>query len=80
MDLKEISTEKLLQWYSNAKKTSSCGGHYKGQQNEQLYKSYSEELSTRNIIVPKSLYESITKSVIPNVTLPEGVFNGDGSF
>jgi len=80
MDLTEIKTEELIQMYANADSTCSCGGHWKGEQNARLRKSYANELETRDIIVPKDLTDKLNKSFVSNVELPHGVFNGPGSY
>jgi len=74
--IKELSTETLLQYYANARETSSAGGHYKSQMNERAAKEYSEELKRREILVP----EDVFSEVVANVEIPKGIFNGDGSF
>jgi hypothetical protein len=79
-DLAKVETKELLQMYANAEVTSGCAGHYKGEQNQQLQYEYAVELEKRNIIVPKSFYEKISTKVKINVDIPEGIFNGKGSF
>jgi hypothetical protein len=83
MDIKSLTTETLLQWYANAKSTSSCGGHFKGERNDELYRSYALELRSRGIMVPKNISESIDYrdgKFMSNTIIPDGVFNGEGSF
>ena len=83
MDLQEIGNEELLQMYANARATCSCGGHWKGSQNEWLRKEYAVELGKRDIKVPKTLDEIMEwnkQGIEPNVEIPEGVFNGKGSY
>jgi len=79
-DLKELSDSLLLQHYANARKTSSCGGHFKGVMNDSFQFAYAEELRSRGIIVPKNQEEEWDDLFNPNVEIPKGVFNGDGSF
>ena len=79
-DLSNAPTKHLLQWYANADKTCSCGGHIKGEMNESLRYIYAEELGNRGINVPKNLSEILDKNFVKNVEIPEGIFNGEGSF
>lgn len=79
-DYKTISTEELLQWYANADSTCSCGGHWKGEQNELRRLNYALELRNRGFIVPKDLTEILDKEFISNVDIPKGIFNGEGSY
>ena len=44
MEIKNVSTEMLLQWYANAVSTASCDGHTKGKANDELYCNYALEL------------------------------------
>lgn len=76
----KFETDQLLQMYSNANTTCSCGGHHKGNENERLRKQYAEELETRGIKVPKCLIEKFDKSFVSNVEIPKGIFNGEGSY
>jgi hypothetical protein len=73
---KELSTPELLQWYANAKRTASCGGRFKGMMNDDFYRKYALELRERGVIVPSHLFEKVQV----NVEIPEGEFNGQGSF
>jgi hypothetical protein len=77
-DLAKVETNELLQMYANAKVTSGCAGSYKSEQNELLQYDYAVELEKRNVIVPKRFEDELTfKS---NVDIPEGIFNGKGSY
>lgn len=78
--MKKISSNDLLQFYSNADSTCSCGGHFKGMRNEQLREEYALELRKRGINVPKDLNEKLDKSFKSNIEIPVGIFNGKGSF
>ena len=80
VNLKEVSNEELLQMYSNAKVTSGCGGHFKGERNDWLQEQYAMELRERGIYVPKSISEMFDKEFERNVDIPKGVFNGVGSY
>ena len=80
MDLQTIETDELLQMYANADATCSCGGHWKGSQNEYRRKEYAIELEKRGVIVPKTLAEKLDKSFTANVVIPKGQFNGKGSY
>ena len=73
---KTLDTETLLQWYANARSTASCGGHFKGQMNDDYYFKYATELRERGVNVPRALFDCIEI----NVEIPEGIFNGAGSF
>jgi hypothetical protein len=65
---KQQTTENLMQYYSNAKNTyMQCGGHFKAEKNHFFMDTYADELLSRGINVE-------------NVELPEGIFNGDGSY
>jgi hypothetical protein len=82
-NLKNVSNENLLQMYANASTTSGCGGHQKGKDNEWARERYALELRSRNIYVPKDIHEYIESRVGEfkiNTTIPEGVFNGEGSY
>jgi len=79
-DLSQVETKELLQMYANAEVTSGCAGHYKGEQNQILQYEYAVELEKRNVIVPKTFYEKISSKVKTNVDIPEGIFNGKGSY
>jgi len=59
----ECDTEKLKTWYLNAKATCACGGHRKGQRNDELVELYTQELKDRGEELPQG----------------EGQFNGEGS-
>lgn len=76
----ELQTTVLIQWYVNARTTASCGGHFKGQMNDERYRDYALELRARGVNVPKSIFERFDKHFEVNVELPEGIFNGPGSF
>ncbi len=78
--MKTIETNVLLQMYANAVSTASCGGHHKGNMNDDLYKGYAIELESRGITVPKDIHDRIDKSFVYNVEIPEGIFNGKGSY
>ena len=77
---KELKTPELLQWYANASATCACGGHYKGQMNETFRLNYALELRSRGLYVPKNIHEHFDKTFKANVNIPNGVFNGTGSF
>lgn len=77
---RELETPVLLQWYANANRTCSCGGHYKGAMNEQFRLQYALELRERGVYVPKDIHEILDKAFKTNVDIPEGIFNGNGSF
>ena len=82
-NLKNVSNKKLLQMYANASATCSCGGHQKGRDNDWARECYALELRTRNIYVPKDTHEyieSVGGEFKINTTIPEGVFNGEGSY
>ena len=68
-NIKETSSETLLDYLANAKVTTSCLGHSKGENNEALVRKYTSELESRGVEIPddKELYRS-------------GVFNGRGSY
>lgn len=80
VNLKNLSNEELLQMYSNAKVTSGCGGHYKGERNDYLQKKYALELRERAIYVPADTSEMFDKNFKRNIEIPQGVFNGNGSY
>lgn len=61
--VKDCETPKLKEWYLNAKATQSCGGHRKGQRNDELVALYTQELQDREEELPEG----------------EGTFNGEGS-
>ncbi len=77
---RELETTELLQWYANASTTCGCGGHYKGRMNEEFRLNYALELRARGLNVPKDIHERFNKSFQVNVEIPEGIFNGPGSF
>lgn len=77
---RELETKELLQWYANASTTCGCGGHYKGRMNEEFRLNYALELRARGVNVPKDIHEIFDKSFQVNADLPEGIFNGSGSF
>ena len=80
MELQKIETDELLQMYANAWVTCGCDGHWKGHQNEILCERYALELRSRGIIVPKNLLERLDGDIDWNVEIPEGIFNGKGSY
>lgn len=82
MDLTQDQKD-LLQMWANAKRTASCGGHHKAMMNENLQRDYAMTLREQGIIVYADLLEYIDMSegkFSCNVDLPEGVFNGNGSY
>ncbi len=82
-NLKNLSNAKLLQMYANASATCSCGGHQKGRDNDWARVHYALELRTRGIYVPKDTHEyieSVTGEFKTNINIPEGIFNGEGSY
>jgi hypothetical protein len=80
MDYSDKTTDQILQMYSNAYITMGCNGHYKGKRNEELMYEHALELQSRDIIVPKTFWEKLNKLVNSNVIIPEGIFNGEGTF
>lgn len=62
------SKAEIIQWYMNALKTCSCGGHGKGERNEQAVKEYKVLMEKYSIPVPSSEISYIL-----------GIFNGEGS-
>ena len=81
MKLSEYSNSELLQMYANADITcSQCGGKYKGDRNEELRRKYANELKSRNVIVPVDIHDKVDESFEANVEIPQGVFNGVGSY
>ncbi len=77
------SQKELLQKWANANATCSCGGHYKGEQNELLRLQYAMELREMGIMVYASLTEYFywkEGKFEVNVDLPQGIFNGVGSY
>ena len=78
--LKNLSNEELLQMYANARSTCSCAGHHKGRMNELFVKQYATELESRGIVVPKDIFQRLDKNFHSNVEIPEGLFNGVGSY
>jgi hypothetical protein len=79
-NLKQLNTETLLQYYANAKTTNSCGGHHKGEMNEQLQLEYANELWERGLRVPKTLMDKLEGNYDKSLQIPQGIFNGDGSY
>jgi hypothetical protein len=78
--LTTIDTDQLLQMYANAYRTGSCGGHYKGKRNEELMTTYASELANRGIRVARTFLDLFDEKFQTNVGLPEGIFNGKGSY
>jgi len=75
--------KELLQKWANASITVGCAGHYKGEQNKALREKYALELREQSIIVPKDFSEWVdhrSGKFQANVELPQGVFNGIGSY
>ena len=68
-DIKETSNETLLDYLANAKVTTSCLGHSKGENNEGLVRKYTSELESRGVEIPDDKY-----------LFEYGVFNGRGSY
>jgi len=64
-EMLQLSDADLQQFRANADATCSCLGHYKGEQNENLERLYTEVLSDRGIQVDDTI---------------KGAFNGEGSF
>lgn len=62
------SKAELMQWYMNALTTCSCGGHGKGERNEQAVEKYEKLMKQYKIPVPSD-----------EVSYILGVFNGEGS-
>lgn len=62
------SKAELMQWYMNALTTCSCGGHKKGERNEQAVKQYSELMQKYNVPTPPR-----------EICYILGEFNGEGS-
>ncbi len=75
--------KELLQKWANANVTVGCAGHYKGEQNKVLRERYALELRNQSIIVPKDFSEMVDHrngKFQANVELPQGIFNGVGSY
>ena len=67
MDVKEVTSEDLVQMYHNAWMTYAMSlGNHKSAMNKQLALEYETELMSRSIEI--------------NRNLQEGVFNGKGSY
>ena len=79
-NLKDLATEQLLQYYANASRTCSCGGHHKAEMNELYREDYAKELGARGVFVPKDLNEKFSPNFKANVYIPKGIFNGKGSY
>jgi|TARA_Y100000114_G_scaffold149076_1_gene162803 hypothetical protein len=67
--IKEVSSETLLDYLANAKVTTSCLGHSKGENNEALVRKYTRELESRGVEIPDDKY-----------LFKYGEFNGRGSY
>ena len=67
--IKEVSNETLLDYLANAKATTLCSGHSKGENNEGLVRKYTSELESRGVEIPDDKY-----------LFEYGVFNGRGSY
>ena len=64
--VKDLKDDQLQQCRANAKSTAGgCIGHFKGEQNERLVKSYEKEIIMRGLDVDISV---------------EGQYNGEGSW
>ena len=68
-DIKETSNETLLDYLANAKATTLCSGHSKGENNEALVRKYTRELESRGVEIPDDKY-----------LFKYGKFNGRGSY
>ena len=68
-DIEETSNETLLDYLANAKATTSCLGHSKGENNEALVRKYTSELESRGVEIPDDKY-----------LFEYGEFNGRGSY
>ena len=68
-DIKETSNETLLDYLANAKATTLCSGHSKGENNEGLVRKYTSELESRGVEIPDDKY-----------LFKYGEFNGRGSY
>jgi len=64
-EMLQLSDADLQQFRANAHETCNCLGHYKGEQNENLERLYTEVLSDRSIQADDTI---------------KGVFNGEGTF
>ena len=63
------SKAELIQWYMNAYRTRSCGGHHKGKMNDNYVTEYLKYMKKYEVPVP------------PNeITYIMGQFNGKGSY
>ena len=63
------SKAELMQWYMNAQCTRSCGGHFKGQMNDEFVKEYTLLMEKYDVPTPSK-----------EVSYILGEFNGAGSF
>lgn len=63
-----VSKAELMQWYMNALTTCSCGGHGKGQRNEQAVIEYKKLMEQYKVPVPSN-----------EIAYVLGIFNGEGS-
>ena len=68
-DIKETRNETLLDYQANAKATTLCSGHSKGENNEALVRKYTSELESRGVEIPDDKY-----------LFEYGEFNGRGSY
>ena len=68
-DIEETSNETLLDYLANAKATTLCSGHSKGENNEGLVRKYTSELESRGVEIPDDKY-----------LFEYGEFNGRGSY
>ena len=68
-DIEETSNETLLDYLANAKATTLCSGHSKGENNEALVRKYTSELESRGVEIPDDKY-----------LFKYGEFNGRGSY
>jgi len=64
-EMLQLSNADLQQFRANADVTCGCLGHFKGDQNSNLRRLYTEVLGDRGIQVDDTI---------------KGVFNGEGSF
>jgi hypothetical protein len=53
MNIEELNSDTLLDYYRNASITGgSCGGHHKAYQNDRLLEGYKAELKKRSLPIP----------------------------
>ena len=68
--IEQLTNQELLKYYANAKATyMGCGGHGKASVNRGGMLNYSKALCDRGILLDDW-----------DIDMPEGVFNGEGSF